>query len=181
MKFSNSCLEFQSRIAGNAEMHWFFMLLKSGIFRRCVALLPFTLTGQKPLERAIPEKLVTLGDHLKKRRLDMGLYQKDVAVAIGVDTCTIANWEKGRTQPELRFVPRITEFLGYASPQPHPNTLGEQIKQYRILRGISQKELAKQIGIDPGTLSRLERGWERRQIGVIRRVQTFFEQPQRTL
>jgi len=65
---------------------------------RCVALLPFTLTAQKPLERAYPKELVTLGDHIKKRRLDLGLFQKDVAVAIGVGTCTITNWEKDRTE-----------------------------------------------------------------------------------
>jgi DNA-binding XRE family transcriptional regulator len=62
-----------------------------------------TLSAKRPPNSAYPKTLVTLGDHLRKRRLDVGLFQKDVAVAIGVDTMTICNWEKGRTEPELRF------------------------------------------------------------------------------
>jgi len=117
----------------------------------------FSLSAKKPVNSAYPKKLVTLGDHLRKRRLDLGLFQREVGVAIGVDSCTITNWEKGHSEPEFRFIPRIKEFLRYEPPLHQPNTLGERIKQYRILNGISQKELAGQIGIDPTTLSRLER------------------------
>jgi len=54
---------------------------------------------------------VTIGDHLRKR-LDLGLFQKDVAVFIGVDICTVTNWEKNKGEPQLRFIPKITDFLG---------------------------------------------------------------------
>jgi len=94
------------------------MLFKTGMVHRCVALLPFTLTAQKPSEKVYPRDPVTLGDHLKKRSLDLGLFQKDVATTIGVDTATITNWEKGRSQPEIRFTPRVVEFLGYEPPAP---------------------------------------------------------------
>jgi transcriptional regulator with XRE-family HTH domain len=87
----------------------------------------------------------------------LGLFQKYVALAIGVDTCTITNWEKGRSEPELRFIPRIINFLGYQPDATNPVTLGESIKRYRYLKGISQKELARQMGVDPSTLNRLER------------------------
>ncbi len=36
-------------------------------------------------------------------------------------------------------------------------TLGEKIKQYRIQKGLSLRKLAKELGIDPGTLARWER------------------------
>ena len=54
-----------------------------------------------------------MGDHLRKRRLDLGLLQREVAEQIGVDAMTICNWEKQRTVPEIRCMPRIIEFLGY--------------------------------------------------------------------
>jgi DNA-binding XRE family transcriptional regulator len=57
----------------------------------------------------------------------------------------------------LQAVPKIIEFLGY-DPLPYDSgTLGEKLLQYRKSRGIDQKELAERIGIDPTTLSRLER------------------------
>jgi DNA-binding XRE family transcriptional regulator len=38
---------------------------------------------------------VTLGDHLRRRRLELGLHQKDVAKIIGVTTSSVWNWEHG--------------------------------------------------------------------------------------
>jgi len=135
-----------------------------------------TLSAKRPPEKAYPKELLTIGDHLRKRRLDFGLHQKDVAVIIGVDTCTITNWEKNRGEPQLRFMPKVTDFLGYEPNTDQSSSLGERIRRYRYLRGISQKELARQIGIDPTTLSRLERNpWCVYSPSVLRRVMAFFE------
>jgi len=131
--------------------------------------------AKKPLNSAYPKKLVTLGDHLRKRRLDLVLFQKDVAMAIGVDSCTITNWEKGHSEPGLRFIPRVIEFLGYEPPSPPASTLGERIKQYRYERGISQKELASQIGVDPATIGRMERSNRSRFNSVLRKVTAFLQ------
>jgi len=61
-----------------------------------------------------PKKLKILGDHIRARRLDLGLLQKDVAGIIGVTTDTITNWEKGRNQPMHRRYLKINKFLGYS-------------------------------------------------------------------
>ncbi|MBI2618779.1 MAG: transcriptional regulator [Ignavibacteriales bacterium] len=87
----------------------------------------------------------------------MKFLQKDVARVIGVDETTVYNWERGYTSPTLRYVPRILDFLGYDPAPAEPRTLGEKLLKYRKDRGITQKELARRIGIDPTTLSRLER------------------------
>ena len=86
----------------------------------------------------------------------MQLLQKDVAGILGVDTTTVTNWERNRCGPTLRVMPRIVAFLGYEPVAPEPPTLGETIRHYRRLRGISQKELARMLGIDPSTLARCE-------------------------
>ena len=59
-----------------------------------------------------PKKMKTLGDHIRARRLDLGLLQKDVAGILGVSTDTITSWERGRIQPMHRHYIRIKEFLG---------------------------------------------------------------------
>lgn len=126
-------------------------------FRTDRVALPFcsiTLKAQKPTK--LPTVLNTIGDHIKKRRLELGLYQRQVAEIIGVDECTVTNWEKNRTNPMLWTLPNIIEFLGYDPPVGEANSLGGHLLRYRKSRGITQKRLAKLIGIDAATLGRLE-------------------------
>ena len=103
-----------------------------------------------------PKKLKILGDHIRARRLDLGLLQKDVAEIIGVTTDTITNWEKNRTKPMYWHYPRITEFLGYC-PFERLNYIGERLRRNRFYQGLSQDEMAQRLGTDPRTLSRNER------------------------
>ena len=114
------------------------------------------LTGRKPLPPAYPRQLNTLGDHVRKRRLDLGLLQREAADKLGVDAMTICNWEINRTSPQLRLIPRIITFLGYVPYDTQPETLGKRIIAYRRLMGLSQKELAGRLRVDPSTLGRWE-------------------------
>ena len=59
-----------------------------------------------------PKVPATLGDHLRKRRHELGFPQKDATDLLGVNPFTLANWEKGYTNPSLRFLPNTIEFLG---------------------------------------------------------------------
>lgn len=43
----------------------------------------------------------TLGEHLKKRRRDLGLLQREAAAALGIAIETYINWEKDRTRPTV--------------------------------------------------------------------------------
>ena len=87
----------------------------------------------------------------------MGLLQKEVAERLGLDDCTIGNWEKDRTYPAVRFLPRLIHYLGY-SPFPHPKAIGERLRSKREAMGLSRKRLAALLGIDDGTLQRYEDG-----------------------
>jgi DNA-binding XRE family transcriptional regulator len=119
----------------------------------------FTLLAKKPPIRAYPVSLTTLGDHIRKKRLDVKLLQKDVAAILAVDTMTVNNWERNRCQPKLYLNPKIVRFLG-CNPFPaneNPSII-EPIKAYRLIHGLSQKKMAKVLGIDPTTLARWENG-----------------------
>jgi transcriptional regulator with XRE-family HTH domain len=127
---------------------------------RGIPALPFchvTLSASRPPSPAYPRKLESLGDHLRKKRLDLGLLQKDVARMIGVKEETIYNWENNRSSPQLHYAPGIIEFLGYVPFSEEPKTLGERIVNHRRLHGITQEELAHRLGVDPSTLARWER------------------------
>ncbi len=55
-------------------------------------------------------------------------------------------------------MPKVIDFLGYVPFEKELETLGEKIVCYRWLKGITQKELAGQLGVDPTTLARWEKG-----------------------
>jgi transcriptional regulator with XRE-family HTH domain len=81
--------------------------------------------------------LNTLGDHIRARRLDLRLYQKDVAAQIIRTVDTITNWELNRCQPELQYIPRIIEFLGYdPEADGELQSLGARIKARRRRLGL---------------------------------------------
>jgi DNA-binding transcriptional regulator YiaG len=54
----------------------------------------------------------TLGEYIKKWRLERELFQVDLAKMIGVDEMTIVNWEKGRTKPIKGNLERIRAIMG---------------------------------------------------------------------
>jgi transcriptional regulator with XRE-family HTH domain len=141
--------------------------------------LPFcykTLTAKKPSEKPYPKELKNIGDHIRKRRLDLDLHQKDVATILGVDTMTVNNWEMGRRGPTLRAMPQIIEFLSY-NPLNHSGemmTLGERITRHRKALGISQKKLAKLLGVDWSTLAHWERGTSKPSRKLAERLASFL-------
>ena len=118
----------------------------------------FHLTAWKPSSLPYPAQLNTLGGHLRKRRLDLGLLQREVAEQIGVTASTIWNWEANYRTPQLRFIPKIIALLGYDPNDAQSGSLGERIVAYRRVQGVTQKELACRLRIDPSTLARWESG-----------------------
>ncbi len=110
-----------------------------------IPALPFRhvhLRGQKPLSSSYPTELQTVGDHLRKHRLDLGLLQRQAAGQLGVDTSTVTNWELGHTEPGFGWMPVIIGFLGY-DPRPAPRTIGEALRRHRTNRGMTQKALVR--------------------------------------
>ena len=78
-------------------------------------VLPFCrliLRAAYPASRS-PKEPRTLGEHLLKRRRDLGLSQVQVAKALGVNAGTVITWEKNRQEPSGRRLVGIIRFLGY--------------------------------------------------------------------
>ncbi len=77
---------------------------------------------------------------------------------MNVNEMTIMGWELNQCQPLVRHLPRIIDFLEYVPEdlfQAH--TLGQKIKRYRLLHGMTRLQLAKQLHIDEVTLDKLEK------------------------
>jgi transcriptional regulator with XRE-family HTH domain len=116
-----------------------------------------------PLEIPSPTELVqepiTLGDQLRRRRLELGLYQKDVAEQIGVTASTVWNWEHGWSI-DWRFIPRLIAFLGY-NPIPCPEGPLKRLAWYKQVNGLTLEELGAEMGRDPEQLADWLGGWHK--------------------
>jgi DNA-binding XRE family transcriptional regulator len=70
------------------------------------------LTGRKPKDKAYPTEIKTIGDAIRKKRLDLGLNQKEVAKIIGCNAASVLNWEKGYNEPTINKMSGIVRFSG---------------------------------------------------------------------
>ena len=140
-----------------------------------VAFLPLvsiTLKALKPKETDFEPSC--LGEHLRKRRLELQLSQKEAGRTLGRSWRTIFNWENGKTKPAVESIPSIIEFLG-RDPFGNADSLSDRLAAARRTRGWTIKQAAGQLGVDEGTWARWEKTgvpWKRYQAIV----QTFLEE-----
>lgn len=113
-----------------------------------------------------------LGEHIRKRRIDLGLRQRDLARRFGVKAEVIAYWEFGKNLPAAHRYPAIVAFLGY-DPTPRPVGLPDRLRAGRLFLGLTKKALGARLGLDEGTMIDVEHG-RRNPRGRVRRVLERF-------
>lgn len=118
------------------------------------------LRAQKPQldsNNRYHKDLSTLGNQIRKRRLELKFTAKEVGKRIGVDQDTIYGWEYHKTSPNPRRISEIIKFLGKAPDIRFRQFCGERILSYRKLHGISQAKLAIMLGIHKTNLQQWEK------------------------
>jgi len=125
-----------------------------------VVSVKLDLQGAKPLPQGYPTDLVSIGDHIRKVRMDRQLSQPDLSEILGTSVDTLCNWEHNRNSPKARYLPAIINFLGYTPRELEPilPRLENPIFKYRTHHNITLKDLAKDLGVDRGTLRKFELG-----------------------
>jgi len=111
-----------------------------------------------PHKHWYPEKPQTIGEYIRKVRMDKQLFQEDIALLIGVSTDCITNWENGRANPQIQYMPKILEFLGFMPLEIDEYTLSGMIKSYRVKNGLSHKKMGDVLGVDASTIRAWEKG-----------------------
>ncbi len=117
--------------------------------------VPITLRALKPKETDFEPQ--NLGEHIRKRRLELRLTQKQAAERLGVNPWTGLDWEKDHTEPPIESIPVIIRFLDY-DLFPEPKTIPERLLAKRRTMGWSIKEAARRLGVDSGTWGDWEQG-----------------------
>lgn len=122
---------------------------------RCI-VVNVQFQAKRPKNPLLPRQLESVGDHIRKCRIERRLSQPDVAELIGVDPLTITNWELGHTQPWVRYMPLIIRFLGYNPWANNDSTLGQKFKSWRMKEGLTIKQVGSLTGLDGKTVQRIE-------------------------
>ena len=115
----------------------------------------------------------TIGDHIRKRRIDLGLFQRQAAEKIGVSEASVYNWERG-IEPELRHMPKVIRFLGYV-PFPCPEDLIGRLKHFKLVNGLSYERLGAAMGRDPEQLTDWMSGRMRPSRKNLEKIRNFLQ------
>jgi transcriptional regulator with XRE-family HTH domain len=124
--------------------------------------------------RGIPisKEPVTVGEQLRKRRLELRILQAEAARRLAVSTVTLSRWECDRLYPTWPHWPRIAAYLGCnpfddpALGRPkgnesldvaflltnRPECFGARILKHRLEMKKSRKQFATELGVSVKSL-----------------------------
>ena len=121
-----------------------------------------------------PSQIHNTPDKLRWYRYSQGLRQKDVAKYAGIDRTTYSSYEEiGRDYYPIETMRKIAELFSV----PVTKLLddfnlflyhgqGQQIRQARAQKSMTQKEYAKYLGVPFGTLQQ----WEQDRVSITKRT-----------
>lgn len=111
----------------------------------------------------LPES--TLGERVRKLRITKNLTIKGLATISNVSEETISNIEKSRTTPNISTLNKICQGLSTSNTyllnidEWPENTQSEIIYKYRMISGLSQRQLADKCNIHQSTMFDYENGY----------------------
>ena len=124
---------------------------------------------------AYPQKINTLGDLLRRTRMDLDLEVKQLAKQLGVCEQAVINLEMNRSKSRPHILKSVVSFLKphlngsipeddfwtlcFKNDKFYPkeqNTLGEKLRATRMQNFLSIKQLAKQLKVDPSSIHNWE-------------------------
>ena len=88
-----------------------FMVIASGFLHPCVAFLPCQLERTETAATGLSAAAYNLRRPHSQAQTGLGITAAGRSARAGRNADTVRNWEVGRTAPEVRFVPRIIQFL----------------------------------------------------------------------
>ena len=120
------------------------------------SILPYQKVVRKPPRVPFPTSLDSLGDHIRRARLERGLLQRDVAKTVNVSEDSVTYWENGRAVPQIQHYSRIIAFLGYYPFSHETASIAGKLKQLRFRLGYSYGQCGEVFAVNASTI----RAWE---------------------
>lgn len=86
---------------------------------------------------------------------------------------SIVHWEKGRSQPSIRQLPKLFAFLGSVPFDCPPDPLG-RLRYYKLVHGLSYEALARELGMDESMVTGWLAGKHRPSAKSVERIEAFL-------
>jgi len=122
----------------------------------CYILLLLKFTSLRPADLTYPGEPSTIGEHIRKARLERGLTFHEASKHMDIPHFTICTWEMGHKHPRAEYYPRIISFLGYIPLKKESEDAHHVFLYYRLLLGLARKDVAKMLGVSYCTVLRFE-------------------------
>ena len=111
---------------------------------------------EKPRLVQVSDNPKTLGEHIRKVRIDRGLTQQDLVMLFKTSKDLITCWENGRRHPRIYWYPKILSFLGYNLFNHRLDSNSGCLRHVRLCNGYSMKLFARILAVDVATVARWE-------------------------
>jgi DNA-binding transcriptional regulator YiaG len=99
-----------------------------------------------------PEELSAA--EIKEIRSELGMTQGELGDALGISAASVWNWEAGNTSPNRKNRWKLLQLSGGEMGE----LPGDSVRELRNELGLSQADLADEIGVSAGTISNWETG-----------------------
>lgn len=137
--------------------------------------LLFNREFRKPSPRNYPESPATIGEQIRKKRIDSGLTQAELAKILNVSTDSVTYWENNRNKPQIAYYPRIHHFLGFDTATFDETNFRGRLQTYRWRNGISCKDIARLLKVDTSTIRTWEKGLNMPSQKKIDEIEALFQ------
>ena len=119
------------------------------------------------------ELAMDVSEIIKKRRIELGLSENDLANLAGVTPQTVEAVENGRAP----YYTTLRSFEAALDVQltEKDSTLGDRVRSRRAAMGMSQRDLADAAGVTHATICRIERDEKIPQKETIKKLATALE------
>lgn len=141
---------------------------------------------------SVPRDPKTLGEHLKRRRVQLGQKQAEAARILGISTVSLSRWELDKGFPSWGYQQAVIDYLGYdpfkdfGIQDPYGNEtgfvafssaeglapIGLLLHRRRLELKLTVKECARKLGVDPKSVI----GWEKGRHEPCRRTRERVKQ-----
>jgi predicted transcriptional regulator len=81
----------------------------------------------------VPKHPTTIGGHLRRRRLQLRIFQSEAARRLKVSTVTLSRWECDKLLPTSSHHARVIQYFGY-NPFNHVMSSTQKLRKQRIIR-----------------------------------------------
>ena len=119
---------------------------------------------------------ITIGEHIKKKRIESCLLQKNVALLLNVSEDCVTYWENGRSTPQIHHYPRIISFLGYYPLDHKTECFAGKLLHIRHCKGFSRKQCAAHLSVSEDAIRRWEKGKPVANVTYQRRIQSVWNE-----